>query len=170
MPKADISRDEADVFLQERKRAELQQNALVSVLLRELEYFQGILIMTTNRIVSLDYAVQSRIHYAIKYLPLKADLMDIIWRNYRTQLTDDNCDAEERNKIDTWWEYTKNQLVSAAFTGRDIRNIFMCTQLLQYPMVTADNFRQTFNSAASFRKDMQDNHQKILSQSAKTDD
>lgn len=38
--------DEADVFLEERSIADLARNALVSVFLRALEYYDGILILT----------------------------------------------------------------------------------------------------------------------------
>lgn len=41
--------DESDVFLEERTQADLQRNALVSAFLRVLEYYDGILILTTNR-------------------------------------------------------------------------------------------------------------------------
>jgi hypothetical protein len=60
---ADVTSDEADVFLEARGRGEndLRRNAMVSVLLRVLEYYDGILILTTNRMRSFDIAVQSRI-------------------------------------------------------------------------------------------------------------
>lgn len=41
--------DESDVFLEERTKMDLQRNALVSVFLRALEYYDGILILTSNR-------------------------------------------------------------------------------------------------------------------------
>jgi hypothetical protein len=41
--------DESDVFLEEREKTGLQRNALVSVFLRVLEYYEGILILTSNR-------------------------------------------------------------------------------------------------------------------------
>lgn len=41
--------DENDVFQEERSQADLQRNALVSVFLRVLEYYDGILILTSNR-------------------------------------------------------------------------------------------------------------------------
>ena len=41
--------DESDVFLEEREKTDLQRNALVSVFLRVLEYYEGILILTSNR-------------------------------------------------------------------------------------------------------------------------
>lgn len=51
--------DEADVFLQERDTKDVARNALVSIFLRQLEYFQGILILTTNRIGECDAAFES---------------------------------------------------------------------------------------------------------------
>lgn len=42
--------DEADVFLEKRNMQDIHRNALVSVFLRQLEYFQGILFLTTNRV------------------------------------------------------------------------------------------------------------------------
>lgn len=41
--------DESDVFLEEREKTDLKRNALVSVFLRALEYYEGILILTSNR-------------------------------------------------------------------------------------------------------------------------
>ena len=61
--------DEADVFLVERG-ADAHTNALVSVFLRELEHFDGILFLTTNRMQTFDPAILSRIH-----LPLRYDLL-----------------------------------------------------------------------------------------------
>ncbi|KAJ6576122.1 hypothetical protein DFH09DRAFT_1453903 [Mycena vulgaris] len=54
--------DEVDVFLEERGTADVERNAMVAVFLRQLEYFQGILFMTTNRVKQFDAAFQSRIH------------------------------------------------------------------------------------------------------------
>ena len=41
--------DEADVFLEARSTHELERNKLVSIFLRALEYYEGILFLTTNR-------------------------------------------------------------------------------------------------------------------------
>ena len=59
--------DEADVFLQERDTKDVARNALVSIFLRQLEYFQGILILTTNRIADCDPAFESKSEFT--YLP-----------------------------------------------------------------------------------------------------
>lgn len=52
--------DEADVFLEQRREGEIHRNALVSVFLRLLEYFQGIMFLTTNRVETFDAAFQVR--------------------------------------------------------------------------------------------------------------
>ena len=51
--------DEADVFLQKRDTKDVARNALVSIFLRQLEYYPGILILTTNRIGDCDPAFES---------------------------------------------------------------------------------------------------------------
>lgn len=53
--------DESDVFLEEREKSDLQRNALVSVFLRVLEYYDGILILTSNRGTKFAYYVLSLI-------------------------------------------------------------------------------------------------------------
>ena len=50
--------DEADVFLSVRGQ-DLARDTLVSIFLRQLEYFRGILILTTNRQAEIDPAFAS---------------------------------------------------------------------------------------------------------------
>lgn len=52
--------DEADVFLARRTKTDISHNALVTVFLRELEYYQGILLLTTNQAQIIDEAFRSR--------------------------------------------------------------------------------------------------------------
>jgi SpoVK/Ycf46/Vps4 family AAA+-type ATPase len=52
--------DEADVFLAKRDKSDLKRNAIVSVFLRELEYYPGILILTTNQASIIDPAFKSK--------------------------------------------------------------------------------------------------------------
>ncbi|KAI9868857.1 MAG: hypothetical protein M1813_004708 [Trichoglossum hirsutum] len=42
--------DEADIFLEKRSPENLERNGLVSVFLRNLEYFRGILVLVANRV------------------------------------------------------------------------------------------------------------------------
>jgi len=77
--------DEADVFLECRSRHGLEYNALVSVFLRQLEYSQGIIFFTTNRVTMMDEAIQNRIHLALKYDDLKPLARESIWNGFLQQ-------------------------------------------------------------------------------------
>ena len=80
--KAIVLLDEADVFLAQRTIDNTPNNSLVSVFLRQLEYYQGILFLTTNRVQTFDEAVASRIHYGIKYGPLGVNARREIWQRF----------------------------------------------------------------------------------------
>ncbi|KAI5917688.1 hypothetical protein F4810DRAFT_640519 [Camillea tinctor] len=72
--------DEADVFLEKRNMQDIHRNALVSIFLRQLEYFQGILFLTTNRVQTFDDAFQSRIHIALPYKALDIKAKKAVFR------------------------------------------------------------------------------------------
>ncbi|KAK7755498.1 hypothetical protein SLS62_002430 [Diatrype stigma] len=74
--------DEADVFLSQRSKLDMTRNALVSVFLRVLEYYNGLLFLTTNRVGTIDEAFKSRIHMSLYYPPLdKTQTRDIFRLN-----------------------------------------------------------------------------------------
>jgi hypothetical protein len=58
--------DEADVYIK-RRNDNLASNAVVGVFLRVLEYFNGLLFLTTNRVDDIDEAIISRCIAMIKY-------------------------------------------------------------------------------------------------------
>jgi SpoVK/Ycf46/Vps4 family AAA+-type ATPase len=73
--------DEADVFLRQRN-LDHAHNSLVLVFLRKLEYYQGIMFLTTNRVRDFDEAIQRRIHLALKSPLLGVDTRREIWDNF----------------------------------------------------------------------------------------
>ena len=72
--------DEADVFLQKRSQEDLKRNAVVSVFLKVLEYYSGILFLTTNRVGAFDQAFHSRIHMSLYYPRLNESFTKKVWR------------------------------------------------------------------------------------------
>jgi SpoVK/Ycf46/Vps4 family AAA+-type ATPase len=111
--------DEADVFLETRgATSSASRNALVSVLLRVLEYYRGIIILTTNRIKSIDVAVISRIHLAIRYQDLQPPQMQSIFKYFLDQL-EPGCIAN-RESIDTFIHDFGDHY---GLNGRQIRNV-----------------------------------------------
>ncbi|KAL9110480.1 MAG: hypothetical protein Q9227_005024 [Pyrenula ochraceoflavens] len=80
--KAIVLLDEADVFLEARKDRvadSADRNALVAVFLRLLEYFSGIVFLSTNRVRVFDAAMKSRIHLSIGYSPPDQELRRVLW-------------------------------------------------------------------------------------------
>lgn len=71
--------DEADVYIQ-RRDDNIAMNAVVGVFLRVLEYFNGLLFLTTNRVDDIDEAIVSRCIALIKYYPPDSDARRRIWQ------------------------------------------------------------------------------------------
>jgi len=59
--------DEADIFLETRSSGDIERNAMVGTFLRLLEYYNGILVLTSNRVREIDPAFYSRISFARRY-------------------------------------------------------------------------------------------------------
>lgn len=110
--KAVLLIDEADVFLSKRSLHDLERNALVSIFLRTLEYYEGILFLTTNRVNDFDDAFKSRIHIPLRYTPLPPSSRKAIWKNFLGQV-DGGCDIDEAGY---------DQLSEAPLNGRQIKN------------------------------------------------
>ena len=73
--------DEADIFLEKRTPGDVVRNSLVSVFLRLLEYHQGVMFLTTNRVADFDPAFHSRISIAMHYGSLDQTAREKIWLN-----------------------------------------------------------------------------------------
>ncbi|KAK4102405.1 P-loop containing nucleoside triphosphate hydrolase protein [Parathielavia hyrcaniae] len=88
--------DECDVFLQERSGGggvwDLARNEIVAVFLRLLEYYRGILFMTTNRADTLDKAFHSRVHLTLRYPDLDEAAKEHIWRHFTTMAGPDGVE------------------------------------------------------------------------------
>jgi len=112
--------DECDVFLEERTSSDLERNKLVSIFLRTLEYYEGILFLTTNRVSNMDAAFQSRIHISMAYPDLSADSRRQIWSNFlklskqESEISEEDLDALAKIKLN----------------GRQIKNVLKTSFLL----------------------------------------
>ncbi|KAJ2992188.1 hypothetical protein NUW58_g2251 [Xylaria curta] len=106
--------DEADVFLEARTDNNSNRNSLVATFLKELEYFSGIVFLTTNRVNSFDKAMKSRIHLALGYFPPEADVRRQIWLRY-LGIVPANQSAIKADEV-------VDQLASVGLNGREIAN------------------------------------------------
>lgn len=71
--------DEADVYIK-RRDDNIAMNAVVGVFLRVLEYFNGLLFLTTNRVDDIDEAIVSRCIALIRYEPPDLAARARIWQ------------------------------------------------------------------------------------------
>lgn len=111
--------DEADVYVRSRGD-DLQQNAIVGVFLRVLEYYGGVMFLTTNRADLVDDAIASRCLARINYPIPSADNQARIWRT----LADTAGIELEDEEIDR---------IVAKFpdlSGRDVKNLLKLASLV----------------------------------------
>jgi hypothetical protein len=108
--------DEADVYIRRRDN-DLEHNAIVAEFLRTLEYFSGLLFMTTNRVGDIDDAILSRCIAVIDYLPPGPDDARRLWCTLAAQL------GVELPEV------LVGQLVAdyAGASGRDIKELLKLT-------------------------------------------
>ncbi|KIX95890.1 uncharacterized protein Z520_08598 [Fonsecaea multimorphosa CBS 102226] len=124
--------DEADVFLSAREVGNIRQNSLVSVFLRVLEYYPGILILTTNRVGLFDEAVKSRVHCSLYYPKLDKDQTFQVWQMNIAALEDRNRDLDpklrvhfDQGELEKYAKYHwKKGDASTRWNGRQIKNAF----------------------------------------------
>ena len=90
--------DEADVFLR-RRSLDHTRDAHITMFLRTLEYYRGILFLTTNRVKDFDDAMQSRIDLPLKYLDLSKDIRKTIWGEFLKRSTISIVSATEIEKL-----------------------------------------------------------------------
>lgn len=133
--------DEADVFLERRTDKDLTRNAMVGVFLRLLEYHQGILFLTTNRVNCFDEAFQSRISMAIRYEDLGPEARQEVWNNFfeLASIAKEKMDAKK--------------LAQYELNGRQIKNILRLSQALalsENKPVEMEHFLRTINISKQF--------------------
>ncbi|KAI1106939.1 P-loop containing nucleoside triphosphate hydrolase protein [Jackrogersella minutella] len=112
--------DECDVLLAQRSADNLGRNTIVAIFLRLLEYYRGMLFMTTNRVEAIDPAFQSRIHLTIRYPNLDVSARRRIWDQFIQS-------SHQEWTIPEWYFI---ELQDLDVNGREIKNIVKTAQLL----------------------------------------
>lgn len=109
--------DECEIFLTQRGN-DLERSAIVGIFLRLLDYYQGILFLTTNRCDVLDHAVLSRVMLKLAYPDLDGEARRVIWKSMfeaaGLRLTEGRFDELAETKIN----------------GRQIRNLTRLAKIL----------------------------------------
>ncbi|KAF4956174.1 hypothetical protein FGADI_3985 [Fusarium gaditjirri] len=144
--------DEADVFLEKRNMHDIHRNALVSIFLRQLEYFQGILFLTTNRVETFDEAFQSRIHIALRYDNLKSPAKRAIFKMFL-----DRVHKLGKLKVEPLTEDDLDLLSKQALNGREIKNVVGSAQDLAVnkgEALSMRHIRQVLDVHVKFGRDL----------------
>ena len=108
--------DEADVYIRKRGN-DIDHNAVVASFLRTLEYFHGLLFMTTNRMDDVDDAIASRCIATIQYEPPNAADSKRIWQVLSRQFEFDLSEG----LLDELTEQFRG------ISGRDIKELLKLT-------------------------------------------
>ncbi|KAI3338701.1 hypothetical protein F4824DRAFT_74130 [Ustulina deusta] len=176
--------DEADVFLAKRDQRDVQRNGLVSVFLRVLEYYSGILFLTTNRVGDIDDAFRSRLHLTLYYPKLTKSQTKAIFSHNFTRIAAINSERKENGLPP--FEYTKSEeeilkwakknYERLGWNGRQIRNAFQTVLALSEfdargkgsksknrnklatPTVELSHFKTVANAAIQFNEYLKQTH------------
>jgi hypothetical protein len=145
--------DEADVFMMKRGE-DLERSAIVGVFLRLLDYFHGMLFLTTNRADSMDEAFKSRVTLRLDYPNLTDEIRLKIWQimiaaagmtvvrkdaflgmdGYRPSLENDMSVFERLGKL--------------TLNGRQVRNVVRLAKITDGTEVTVDRLVELSGYAA----------------------
>jgi len=116
---------------------------MVGIFLRLLEYHQGILFLTTNRVTSFDEAFHSRISISLQYENLDYATRSAVWKNFFEVSKVENVDVKVLSKH--------------VLNGRQIRNtvrLGIALGLEDKKPVTLNYFERTIAVAKQFQHDV----------------
>ena len=140
--------DEADVFLMPRDIEDTTRNGIVSIFLRNLESYPGIIFLTTNRLDRFDDGVLDRVHLKLRYPSLSEAFTEQIFSDHFDKINQSLLPADgkttggntamlrpcqvkekEKKKIKKWrrvqyLKATGDNKNDGWWNGRQIRNNF----------------------------------------------
>ncbi|KAG6864452.1 hypothetical protein C0991_009401 [Blastosporella zonata] len=141
--------DEADVFLEQRSLHDLERNAMVAIFLRHVEYYRGILFLTTNRVQAFDEAFLSRIHVALHFHELTQESKEQVWAAFIAKLGATRDVSPEQVK----------ELAAREVNGRQIKNAVRTAHSLaagRGERVGFQHFTETLDALAEFQKEFEE--------------
>ncbi|KAG7417737.1 hypothetical protein Forpe1208_v005143 [Fusarium oxysporum f. sp. rapae] len=94
-----------------------------------LEYYEGILFLTTNRVKDMDQAFQSRIHMSLEYPPLDNTARESVWRGFLSRAISVDAKVEGDSAHEIKEEEIK-ALAGLELNGRQIKNVLKTANLL----------------------------------------
>lgn len=111
--------NEADVHLEWRSSSDLTRNAMTAVFLKQLEYYRGVIFLTTNRDTAFDEAISSRIAHQF------CIMQDTTQTQRSAMWSTLFCYAGLKTTPEVLAEFSMPEI-----NGREIRNIMQTAQTL----------------------------------------
>jgi len=116
---------------------------MVGIFLRLLEYHQGVLFLTTNRVKTFDKAFHSRISIALKYEDLNDNARAQVWKNFIdfTGITDIDLD----------------KVIKYDLNGRQIKNVIrlaLSLSMANSEKTALKHFMTAINATIKFQEDI----------------
>ncbi|KAG6364152.1 hypothetical protein INS49_005750 [Diaporthe citri] len=165
--------EDCDVFLRRRDHVSLINSALVSIFLRRLESFQGLAILTTNRIEDIDKALLTRLHFKIHYGDLGSKQRLALWKSFLGLVK--SLDEGKLQKIATDHEVNGHEIKNAVSCAKLIAQSRGCTftadlleEILDELSPRSNNIKNmqdlpaTFQEVSCNKKDGSDNRNEAL--------
>lgn len=124
------------------------------VFLRTIEYYQGFMFLTTNRIEAFDPAFKSRIHLTIKYHALSPASRRVLWRDF---IASGGSSRYDQSCLE---EKVLDQLAATCLNGRQIRNMVRTSYAIAAStdsVLTAQHLRRTLRAMAEFESGVNEN-------------
>lgn len=125
--------------------------------LRILEYYEGILFLTTNRLTSFDSAFKSRIHLALKYTALDHQRRKELWKLFTSRASKEAPEA--------WDEIVLDTLAKFDINGRQIKNSVRTASTLARSMNMAlgkEHIDIVLGTIESFEADLNEETQDVV--------
>ncbi|KAE9365610.1 P-loop containing nucleoside triphosphate hydrolase protein [Stipitochalara longipes BDJ] len=159
--------DEADVFMERRSSNDLNRNCLVAGFLRALEFYDGILFLTTNRVGAFDDAFISRIHVKLYYPDFTDEERQRVWKTFIDKLMKDRGHSI-RVSIDAKDFIRGREMREVKWNGREIRNAFQtAVALAEYDaekddegkiLLTDTHLRSIVDMSRDFKRYLDETH------------
>jgi hypothetical protein len=163
--------DEADVYLESRRAKDIARNGLVSVFLRALEYYRGVLFLTTNRVQTFDAAFTSRIHVALHYGTLTDTDRERIWMNGFERLERDAAGRVHVAVAAREYAWQGADVRALRWNSREIRNALQTAVALaeseavedgaDVVLVTEKHLRNVVHMSSGFKNFLQRHRRRV---------
>ena len=138
--------DEADIFLEARTTNDIQRNAMVAIFLRLLEYYEGVLFLTTNRVANFDEAFYSRIMLSFGFGEFETESRQKVWTNLLAN-SGIEVTAEEMVTLNGYSDVNARQIKNAINGGRALA-------LSENKPVGIKHITQLLDNTVEFLKDV----------------